>query len=90
MTADTPARRPYNPHRARVGDRVTLERDGRQTHLTVWNVTPAGTAGRSYAAGPTVWAHVRPGGYGVTFDAASYHAPHVFHADPADSEDTPS
>lgn len=77
----TTDRRRYNPHAAHVGDRVTLIRDGRETILTVWLITEPGSAGRSHAAGPTVWAHVRPGGYGVTFDAASALAPYVFHAD---------
>lgn len=77
-----PARRPYNVHAARVGDRVTLDRPGHEPlALIVHTVSAPGTGGRAYYAGPSVSAWIRPGGYGVTFDATSYHAPHVFHAD---------
>lgn len=52
---------------AKVGDKV--REIGRATVLTVWRIEPPGSTGRAYRHGPSVMAHVRPGGYGVAFDA---------------------
>lgn len=69
MTEDTL----YNTYRARVGDVISVTRDGRTSQMVVWRIDAPGTAGTSYAAGPHVAAWIRPGGYGVTLDAATVH-----------------
>jgi hypothetical protein len=52
---------------AKVGDTV---REQNSPHvLTVWRIDPPGSAGRAHRHGPSVNAHIRPGGYGVSFDA---------------------
>ena len=51
----------------RVGDQVR-ER-GRDIVLTVHHIDPECSAGRAQRFGPYIHAHVRPGGYGVGFDA---------------------
>ena len=53
---------------AKVGERYATP-DG--TVLVVWNITEAGSMGRSHASGPLVWLHCRPGGYSMTADAHS-------------------
>lgn len=53
-----------NNRNARKGDQFTL--DGKT--FTVYLVSPPGSGGRSYAAGPIIGAWLRPGGYGVTID----------------------
>ena len=53
--------------KAKVGDRV---RQLDSPHvLTVWRIDPPGSAGRAHRHGPSVNAWIRPGGYGVAFDA---------------------
>lgn len=61
----------YNTYRARVGDIISVTRDGRTYDMTVWRIEPPGTAATRYAAGPHVFAWIRPGGYGVTLDAGN-------------------
>lgn len=62
--------RRYDVFAAQVGDRITVASgSGGRTEMTVWQLVPALSAGRSVSAGPTVMAHIRPGGYGVSFDA---------------------
>lgn len=56
-----------NNRTAKPGDQFTLE--GRL--LTVHTVSPAGSGGRSFAAGPSIGAWIRPGGYGVTIDEST-------------------
>ena len=74
-----PARRPYNVHAARVGDRVTLDRPGHEPlALIVHTVSAPGTGGRAYYAGPGVSACIRPGGYGAPSVAGRRHAADVF------------
>lgn len=53
-----------NNRTARAGDTFTLE----GSTFTVHTVSPAGSGGRSFAAGPIIGAWIRPGGYGVTID----------------------
>ncbi|MFZ2176587.1 MAG: hypothetical protein WAW17_21610 [Rhodococcus sp. (in: high G+C Gram-positive bacteria)] len=68
----------YNVHAAKVGDQVRVTEPGREPlAMTVWLITPAGSDGRAYSAGPKIHAHIRPGGYAITFDGNSYHTPHV-------------
>ncbi|KMV14862.1 hypothetical protein ACT17_28320 [Mycolicibacterium conceptionense] len=54
-----------------VGDKVREE--GKDYDLTVWLVEPPMSAGRAEHWGPNVYAHIRPGGYGVTFDGMTAH-----------------
>lgn len=64
-------------HGFSLGDTI-VARDGdgvRGPKMTVWRIDPPGLGGNAHWRGPTVWAHVRPGGYGVTLDgetAAKY------------------
>ncbi len=68
----------YDVHSAKVGDRIILEEPGRDAiEMTVWAIEPPGTAGRSRASGPLVYAHIRPGGFGITVDGDSCYQPHV-------------
>jgi hypothetical protein len=68
----------YNVHAAEVGDKIVVEEPGRNPlEMTVWLIEPAGSAARSYHAGPRVHARIRPAGYGISFDADSYHTPHI-------------
>lgn len=54
------------PYLLQVGTRVRVTlRDGSVHDMVVSQRHPAGSAGRSYAAGPHIVAHVRPGGYSV-------------------------
>lgn len=61
---------PYDVFAAQVGDKITVASSGGEgrTEMVVWSISAAGTAGRRYGAGPAVSAHIRPGGYAVTFD----------------------
>jgi len=52
---------------AQVGD--LLRERGRDTTLIVHRVDPACSSGRAQRHGPYIHAHVRPGGYGIGFDA---------------------
>ncbi len=53
--------------KAKVGDKV---REVGSSHvLTVWRIDPPGSAGRARRHGPSINAQIRPGGYGVAFDA---------------------
>lgn len=63
--------RSFNTYAARVGDTVTITRDGKDIDMTVSHITPAGVGGSSFARGPSIGAHIRPGGYGISFDAQS-------------------
>lgn len=68
----------YDVYAAEVGDKILFEEPGRNPlEMTVWLIEPAGSAARSCLAGPRVHAHIRPGGYGITFDADSYHTQHI-------------
>lgn len=62
---------PYDVFRAQIGDRITVKghTPDHRTDMTVSRLSPAGSGGRRVSAGPAVSAHVRPGGYAVTFDA---------------------
>lgn len=72
---------PYNTYAAKVGDTITITEPGREPlAMTVWLISPAGDAGRSFAAGPRIHAHIRPGGYAITFDAHSTITPHIHSA----------
>lgn len=62
----------YDNFTAKVGDVILVAREGQEPlEMQVWHISPPGAAGRSYTAGPVVHAHVRPGGYGFSFDNAS-------------------
>lgn len=62
----------------KVGDKIIVEEAPKDpVEMVVSRISPAGSAGRSYAAGPVISAHIRLGGYGITFDRESYHYPHV-------------
>ncbi|KXO98404.1 Uncharacterised protein (plasmid) [Tsukamurella tyrosinosolvens] len=50
-----------------VGDKV--REAGKDYDLIVWLIEAPMSAGRAEHWGPSVYAHIRPGGYGVTFDA---------------------
>ncbi|MBM4574842.1 hypothetical protein GS896_27680 [Rhodococcus hoagii] len=68
----------YDVFAAKVGDKITLAEPGRNpVPMTVWLISPAGSDARAISAGPKIHAHVRPGGYCITFDATSYHTPHI-------------
>lgn len=62
---------PYDVFRAQIGDRITVKGHipDRRVDMTVSRLEAAGSAGRRVSAGPAVSAHIRPGGYAVTFDA---------------------
>ena len=77
----------YNVYSAKIGDRITVTRDGRTHDMTVWTVTAAGSGGRAYGAGPRVHAWIRPGGYGDVFDARDVAAGTV-QVEPAPIPDT--
>lgn len=51
----------------KVGDKVREIGSGHV--LTVSRIDPPGSAGRAHRHGPSVNAHIRPGGYGTSFDA---------------------
>ena len=55
----------------KVGDKV--REAGCQHVLTVWRINPAGSASRARRHGPSISAHIRPGGYSTSFDAESAH-----------------
>lgn len=40
----------------------------KSTALTVSRISPPGTLGRAHRHDPSVSAHIRPGGYGKSFD----------------------
>lgn len=59
------------PYLLQVGTRVRVTlRDGQAYDMTISQRHPAGSAGRSYAAGPHIVAHIRPGGYSIALDSA--------------------
>lgn len=49
-----------------VGDKV--REVGSPNVLTVWRIEPPGSLGRAHRHGPSINAHIRPGGYGTSFD----------------------
>ncbi|CAJ1505596.1 hypothetical protein [[Mycobacterium] burgundiense] len=51
----------------KVGDQV--REAGSSNVLSVWRIDPPGSAGRAHRHGPSICAHIRPGGYGTSFDA---------------------
>lgn len=56
----------YSKHSAKVGDRVRVTfHTEKVVDMIVSQVSPPGTYGRSFADGPVVLAHIRPGGYGT-------------------------
>lgn len=50
----------------KVGDKV--REVGSPNVLTVWRIDPPMSAGRAHRHGPSISAHIRPGGYGTSFD----------------------
>ena len=74
----------FNTHRAKIGDKIVITRDGHDIQMTVSNIFPAGSGGTSFAAGPHISAHIRPGGYSVSIDATNVdsHQARVFPSDP--------
>lgn len=56
-----------NNRTAKIGDQFKLN----DQLFTVHTVSPAGSGGRSFAAGPSIGAWLRPGGYGVTIDEST-------------------
>src|SRR6478736_6366258 len=60
-----------NTHAAQVGDPVTIVKDGRTLSARVTRIAPAGSAGRSFAAGPAVTVGYGPGRWNVTVDQHS-------------------
>jgi hypothetical protein len=58
---------PLNNRTARVGSSFTL--DGNT--FTVHTISPAGSTGLSFAHGPVIGGHIRPGGFGVTIDEST-------------------
>lgn len=54
-----------------VGDRVLVTlRDGQSYPMTISRIDAPGSMGTSYASGPRVIAHIRPGGYSVSLSGA--------------------
>lgn len=51
----------------KVGD--TVREIGKEHVLTVSRIDPPGSAGRAHRHGPSINVHIRPGGYGTSFDA---------------------
>ena len=51
----------------KVGDKV--REIGTENVLTVSRIDPPGSAGRAHRHGPSINVHIRPGGYGTSFDA---------------------
>lgn len=66
--------RSFDTHTAKVGERIIHTRDSRVTLMVIWQIVPAGEAGQARAAGPRIFAHTRPGGFGISFDAYSLEA----------------
>lgn len=68
----------YDFRAARVGDEIILEEPGRPPlRLTVWSISSPDADLRAHSAGPRISAWIRPGGYGISFDAHSHQAAHV-------------
>lgn len=55
----------------KVGDKVREE--GMDYDLIVHMILPPMDGGRAEHHGPRILAHIRPGGYGTSFDAESAH-----------------
>jgi hypothetical protein len=58
----------YNTHRAQIGDKLAVTKDGRTNLMVVHSIMAPGWGGVRESAGPHVMAWIRPGGYGVGFD----------------------
>lgn len=57
-----------NTYQINIGDAILWHcENGRDIVLHVWRKTNA-PIGNADFRGPQIWAHVRPGGYGVVFD----------------------
>lgn len=61
--------RSFDVFTAKVGERIIHTRDGRRTPMTIWRIV-----GPQRATGPRIYAHTRPGGFGISFDAISLRA----------------
>ena len=57
-----------NVWKLKVGDQI--HEDGKNYTLTVSAVAPPMSLGRAERHGPSITAHIRPGGYSVSFDAS--------------------
>lgn len=66
--------RTFDTYAAKVGERIIHTRDHMETTMVIWLIREAGADGTSRAAGPRIFAHTRPGGFGVSFDAYSLEA----------------
>lgn len=64
----------FDTYTAKVDDKIVVHRDGKDTIMTIWHIGDAGEAGTSRAGGPRIFAHTRPGGFGMSFDAAGLRA----------------
>lgn len=60
--------RQLNTRASKVGDKLVITQDGKDLEMTVARIDPPGTFGTSYADGPHIAAHIRPGGYAVNLD----------------------
>lgn len=58
--------------RLKIGDKLVVTRDGRTNLMEVWHISPPMSGGRRESAGPMIHAHIRPGGWGVTFDYSTH------------------
>lgn len=56
-----------NVWRLKVGDKVREK--GKDYELTVSSIAPPMSGGRAERHGPSITAHIRPGGYSTSFDA---------------------
>ena len=58
-----------NTHTLKVGDQVRVQDSsgGAWYWMTVWQISPAGSGMTRESYGPHIHAHLRPGGYGITF-----------------------
>jgi hypothetical protein len=67
----------FNTYAAKVGDQILVTLPSGNTHpMTIIRIYSEGSGGRAYC-GPIIHAWIRPGGYGVTFDARDIGGPSV-------------
>lgn len=64
----------FDTYTAKVGERIVIHRDGQDTTMTIWHISEPGLQGITRADGPRIFAHTKPGGFGMSFDAASLRA----------------
>jgi len=58
-----------NLYALKVGDEIIVgTRGSTPSVMTVYRIDPPGTYATSHTDGPHINAHIRPGGYGLSFD----------------------